>query len=164
LSVAVCAVTTTKRRRFLWAAWWTEPPTESPFRSPDAYAGGARTHDEAFAAAEKAAGRTLSEIPSRWARAWMRVLEGRPAWTTRNGPEAGPVRAAKPEGVGSIWQTLGVSPTASATELKRAYHKQALATHPDRGGDPGAFRDVQRAFVEAQRRLARRGPRPRARR
>jgi hypothetical protein len=157
LSSAVCSVTTTKRRRFLWAAWWTAPPNPDPFRAPDAHSGGARSHDEAFAQAEKAAGRALSEIPSRWARAWTRVLEGKPAWTSRTIAQATVIGQEKAAGKSSIWNVLGVAPHASAAEVKRAFHARALATHPDHGGNPDDFREAKRAFVEAQRRLKNRG-------
>ncbi|HEY0705419.1 MAG TPA: DnaJ domain-containing protein [Polyangia bacterium] len=161
LSVAVCSVTTTKRRRFLWAAWWTAVPTVDPFRAPDAHSGGARTRDEAFAQAEQAARRPLTEIPSTWARAWTRVLEGRPPWVATKPTAAARASAGRAPVEASIWATLGVGPHATAAEVKRAYRTRALATHPDRGGNPEDFREVQRAFAEAQKRLLRRGPRPR---
>ena len=56
----------------------------------------------------------------------------------------------------SIWETLGITARATAEEFNRAFRQRALATHPDRGGDAEAFREVQRAFKEAQRRIARR--------
>ena len=43
------SITRTQRRRFFWAAWWTEPPRLSPFRKPDASDGGALTEAEAHA-------------------------------------------------------------------------------------------------------------------
>jgi hypothetical protein len=165
LFVASCSVTPTRRRRFLWAAWWTAPPVRVPFRKPDAFAGGARTHDEALAQARRAAGVPLVEIESRWAGAWARVLLGRPPWgaraagdATRSARSGG--GAATPTGgaARSIWDILGTSARATADELKRAFRQRALATHPDRGGDPQAFREVQAAFKEAQRRISRRGP------
>ena len=51
-----------------------------------------------------------------------------------------------------------VSLRATADDLKRAFRQRALVTHPDRGGDAEAFRQVQRAFKEAQRRFASRRP------
>lgn len=41
---------------------------------------------------------------------------------------------------------LGVSPSATTGQIKRAYRRLALDLHPDRGGDPAAFQRV----VEAQ--------------
>ncbi|HTN92474.1 MAG TPA: hypothetical protein VL242_52765, partial [Sorangium sp.] len=72
----VYAVTPTRRRRFLWAAWWTAEPAREPFRPPDASQGGARTVEEARAQAERAAGRPLVEIEPAWATAWTRILRG----------------------------------------------------------------------------------------
>lgn len=76
LFAPVCSIAPTKRRRFLWAAWWTGAPARDPFRKPDASSGGARTREEARLEAERAAGRSLVEIEPRWARAWARVLLG----------------------------------------------------------------------------------------
>ena len=83
LFVASCSVTTTRRRRFMWVAWWTAPPAREPFRKPDAFSGGARSHEEALAQARRAAGVPLVEIQPYWARAWARVLLGRPPWGVR---------------------------------------------------------------------------------
>lgn len=44
---------------------------------------------------------------------------------------------------------LGVSLSATTGQIKRAYRRQALDVHPDRGGDPAAFQRL----VEAQRLL-----------
>jgi hypothetical protein len=175
LFVASCSVTTTRRRRFMWVAWWTEPPARDPFRKPDAFSGGARSHEEALAQARRAAGVSVVEIEPYWARAWARVLLGRAPWGVR-GPGAASSSAHR-RSTGrstttndaratttSIWATLGITARATAADLKRAFHQRALATHPDRGGDPESFRQVQRAFKEAQVRIARRRPtRPRAR-
>ncbi len=159
----------------MWVAWWTVPPAREPFRKPDAFSGGARSHEEALAHARRAAGRTLVEIEPCWARAWARVLLGRPPWGAR--AEGAPSGSAHSRSSGrstrattdgaraattSIWETLGITARATADDLKRAFRQRALATHPDRGGDAEAFRQVQRAFKEAQRRIARRRP-PRTR-
>ena len=174
LFVASCSVTTTRRRRFMWVAWWTAPPAREPFRKPDAFSGGARSHDEALAQARRAAGLLLVEIEPTWARAWARVLLGRPPWGIRaeraaggsvrdrsrgraTAAATGVVKTAASDAT-SIWQTLGITARATADDLKRAFRQRALATHPDRGGDAEAFRQVQRAFKEAQRRIARRRP------
>ncbi len=42
--------------------------------------------------------------------------------------------------------TLGVSPDASAVQLKRAYHALAAALDPDRSGDPGPFEQARLAY------------------
>ena len=45
-----------------------------------------------------------------------------------------------------LYDLLGVSPTASDAELKKAYRKKALALHPDNGGDPEMFKEVTSAY------------------
>ena len=155
----------------MWVAWWTAPPAREPFCKPDAFSGGARSHDEALAQARLAAGLPLVEIEPHWARAWTRVLLGRPPWGVRaegaasgsaQEPSSARSTRATTNAAGasttSIWETLGITARATADELKRAFRQRALATHPDRGGDAEAFRQVQRAFKEAQRRIARRRP------
>jgi hypothetical protein len=155
----------------MWVAWWTAPPAREPFRKPDAFSGGARSHEEALAQARRAAGVLLVEIEPLWARAWTRVLLGQPPWGVRaegaarssaRGRSTGRSTTASTNAAGatatSIWETLGITARATADDLKRAFRQRALATHPDRGGDAEAFRQVQRAFEEAQRRIARRRP------
>lgn len=161
----MCSITTTKRRRFFWAAWWSGPPTRVPFKKPDASDGGAATREEAWAAAEARAGTRLVEIDPLWARAWIRILRGQPAWPSKASqkPRSSSSERAAPVGDGettvSIWQVLGVSRDVTEVELKAAYRKRALETHPDHGGDEAAFRRVLHAYDEAKRRL--RKPRPR---
>lgn len=46
----------------------------------------------------------------------------------------------------SPYDVLGVSPTASDDDLRRAYRRMLRATHPDTGGDPVRFHAVQRAW------------------
>lgn len=51
---------------------------------------------------------------------------------------------------------LGLAPTASEAEIKRAYRALAKTAHPDRGGDPATFDRLTRAYEcaldDAQRR------------
>lgn len=150
LAGAVCSIARTQRRRFFWAAWWTEPPCERPFRKPDASNGGAATWHDALAEAERVAGRSLTAIDSRWARAWLRALRGETPTVDQKaepvkpnpGGSAGPTRA-------SVWAILGLPPEATVDEIKRAYRRRALETHPDRGGDAEVFRAVQSAYERA---------------
>jgi len=146
----VYSVTRTKRRRFLWCAWWTGEPTEEPFRPPDAWSGGARTAEEARALAERAAGASLSPVEGRWAGAWVRVQAGLPPFAPR--PARAP-RPAPPDGPHAI---LGIVPGAPLDAVKAAFRRKALEHHPDHGGDPAAFMAVKRAYDGIVRRRARR--------
>ena len=157
LFAPVCSITSTRRRRFLWAAWWTAPPARDPFRKPDAHSGGARTRAEALAQAERAAGARLLVIEPLWATAWARVLRGQAPWSKARAAPGDTQPASRPgaDDSASVWAILGVTRSASAVELKAAYHRRARETHPDRGGNAADFRKIQRAYEEATRRSAR---------
>jgi hypothetical protein len=159
LAAAVCSITSTKRRRFFWAAWWTATPERHPFRKPDAASGGAESPEAALREAEKAAGRRLTVIDPKWARAFNRILREEPPWTPRDFPPEGEVatKASRPASPESPWTILGVAPKATVAEIKQAYRVKALATHPDRGGDAAAFRAVQRAYEKAMERSEKAG-------
>lgn len=164
LAIAVVSITSTARRRFFWAVWWSSAPTRKPLTKPDASSGGARSKEEALASAEHAAGRPLAEIDPVWARAWKRTLRGEPPFTPieeaiLDGRPPRP-RAPTPANAPSIWSVLEIAEGATLAEIKRAYRARSLVTHPDRGGDADAFRAVQRAYEEAIERRAR----PKARR
>jgi hypothetical protein len=166
LFAPVCAISPTRRRRFLWVAWWTAAPTRSPFRKPDAYEGGARTREEALQAAERAAGCKLIELESAWARAWSNVLVGKDPWPSKSAQAAQDARDA-PRARGavaqkaSLWDTLGLKPNATLLEIKRAYRLRALEVHPDRGGSDEAFRALHSAYEAALERRAARKHKPR---
>lgn len=151
---AVCSITATKRRRFFWAAWWTGAPNYAPFRKPDASNGGASSEAEALAEAEKITGRHLTVIEPYWARAWNRMLRGEappePKKQRAGRDDDAPVRTAPPR---SAWAVLGLESDASLIEVKRAYRRRALETHPDQGGDAQAFAEVQRAYERLSARL-----------
>jgi curved DNA-binding protein CbpA len=49
---------------------------------------------------------------------------------------------------------LGLGPTATLAEIKRAFRRLALATHPDRGGSAAAFIRIKWAHDEALERRA----------
>lgn len=46
---------------------------------------------------------------------------------------------------GSLYELLGVSKTATTTEIKKAYLKLARTHHPDKGGDPEKFKEIAQA-------------------
>ena len=56
--------------------------------------------------------------------------------------ERGATVAARPD----LYAVLGVPRTATDAELTKAYRQRAKFTHPDAGGDPLAFRAVDRAW------------------
>jgi hypothetical protein len=163
LSRAVYAIAKTKRRRFLWCAWWTGEPTAKPFRPPDAWGGGARTEDEARALAEQAAGMPLDRIDGHWAGAWKRMRAGLPPFpkaavrpsSTASRDDAPPAGArAKPV---DPYALLGLEASASLEDVKAAFRKKALEHHPDHGGTPAAFMAVKRAHDSIVKRRTRRG-------
>lgn len=154
LFAAVVSIAPTRRRRFLWAAWWTAAPSREPFRRPDASEGGARTREEALRRAEQVAGRRLVEVEGTWARAWAQIQLGLPPFAAAGAGGGGGPRATREPPAGSIWATLGVAADASVAEIRAAFRRQALVLHPDRGGDPERFRALRAAHDEA---LARRG-------
>ena len=52
----------------------------------------------------------------------------------------------------SPYTLLGITPSSSIDEVRAAYKKRCLETHPDKkGGDPGEFRKVQKAYEDVSR-------------
>ena len=45
----------------------------------------------------------------------------------------------------SLYKILGVTKNATDQEIKKAYRKLALKHHPDRGGDPEKFKEINKA-------------------
>lgn len=46
----------------------------------------------------------------------------------------------------NYFEVLGISQDASESEAKRAYRRLASLHHPDKGGDPKAFIEIQEAW------------------
>lgn len=155
LASAVVSVTRTQRGRYFWAAWWTGAPRVSPFRKPDAANGGAKSESEARAEAERVAGRHLTPIEPYWARAFTRVLRGESPPPRKDPGARSVARVIGPPT--SMHAVLGVAPGASSAEIRAAYKRRALATHPDQGGSDEAFRAVQHAYEKLSGKPARRG-------
>ena len=155
LFAPVVSITSTKRRRFFWAAWWSGPPARVPFKKPDASDGGAETYEEAIAAATARAGAPLTVTDPLWARAWMRVLRGQDPFPSKASREPSRPKSAVAVEPGSIWELLGVTKEVTLMELKAAYRKRAIELHPDRGGDAETFRKLLAAYEEAKKRAAR---------
>ena len=44
------------------------------------------------------------------------------------------------------YKALGLENTANSEEIKKAYHTLALQYHPDKGGDPVKFNEIQNAY------------------
>lgn len=55
-------------------------------------------------------------------------------------------RAPKKSDNTKYYEILGVSKSASADELKKAYRKAAIKNHPDKGGDPEKFKELAQAY------------------
>jgi hypothetical protein len=148
LSRGVYAIARTKRRRYIWCAWWTGEPTAKPFRAPDAWGGGADTEDEAKVLAERAAGMPLELIDGHWAGAWKRIRAGmapfpkRAPRPTAEGDRASEGRARPVD----PYALLGIEATATLDDVKAAFRKKALEHHPDQGGTPAAFMAIKRAY------------------
>ena len=61
-------------------------------------------------------------------------------------PGGGRGRPRKEVNTTKLYEILGVEKSASADQIKKAYRKLAVKNHPDKGGDPEVFKDIQKAF------------------
>ena len=153
LSRGLFALAKTKRKRFLWCAWWTGEPTAKPFRPPDAWGGGAYTREEAQVLAERAAGRPLTPIDDHWAGAWKRIVAGLDPFPKR-APSSRRVTAVS----GDPYEVLGLTSAATLAEVRLAFRTKALEHHPDQGGDSETFLVARRAYETIVKRRARKKP------
>lgn len=46
----------------------------------------------------------------------------------------------------SLYEKLSVDKSASPEEIKKSYHKLSKVLHPDKGGDPEKFKEIQHAY------------------
>ena len=46
------------------------------------------------------------------------------------------------------YSVLGVNPGATKDEVKKAFKKRAMETHPDRGGNEEEFKKVNEAYEQ----------------
>jgi DnaJ family protein A protein 2 len=46
----------------------------------------------------------------------------------------------------TLYERLGVNRGASPDEIRKAYKREALKSHPDKGGDAEKFKEIQRAY------------------
>jgi len=61
------------------------------------------------------------------------------------------MEVARPQIALSPFALLGITPASNADEIRAAYKKRCLETHPDKGGDPEEFRRVQKAYQDVNR-------------
>ena len=55
-------------------------------------------------------------------------------------------RGGAPPDTKKLYETLGVSKDDDEATIKKAYRKLAVKKHPDKGGDPAEFQEIQRAY------------------
>ena len=55
-------------------------------------------------------------------------------------------RPGKKADTQKLYDILGVAKNTPPDELKKAYRKLAVKNHPDKGGDPEKFKEIQKAF------------------
>jgi len=52
----------------------------------------------------------------------------------------------EPADTEKYYELLGAKKTATANEIKKAYRKQAMRHHPDKGGDENLFKEISKAY------------------
>ena len=61
-------------------------------------------------------------------------------------PGMGRGRPGKKVDTQKLYDVLGVAKNESPDAIKKAYRKLAVKNHPDKGGDPEKFKEIQKAF------------------
>ncbi len=80
----------------------------------------------------------------------IEALRGQERWGVGSLDQAFAGYAALPDPTArQWWEVLGVEPRATNEEIRQAYFRLAKAHHPDHGGDPVVFDQVQKAYDEA---------------
>jgi hypothetical protein len=89
----------------------------------------------------------LRETVSQWCGGYTLIEEGESPRIEYEEVREAPAGAASPD-----WWTaiLQVDPDAGAGEVKRAFRRRAMETHPDRGGDAEEFKRVYAAWEHAK--------------
>jgi len=62
------------------------------------------------------------------------------------GDDEGMRRPKKDVDTSKYYDLLGVSKDASDSEIKKAFRKAAMKNHPDKGGDPDKFKEINTAY------------------
>lgn len=57
-------------------------------------------------------------------------------------PGGGPQRKKGPIDNKKYYEIVGVEKDATFDQIKKAYRKKAIRMHPDKGGDPDAFKEL----------------------
>lgn len=63
-------------------------------------------------------------------------------------PNGGPATASDLE---MSYRLLGISPSATWSEIEKAYRTKAKVHHPDRGGDEDAMRALNHAYAQLKK-------------
>jgi DnaJ family protein A protein 2 len=63
-------------------------------------------------------------------------------------------RSRKPVDNESLYKQLNLEKSATQDEIKKAYRKMAVKHHPDKGGDPEVFKNIQKVCVRLEPRAA----------
>ena len=69
-----------------------------------------------------------------------------PGFEEMAGGGGGGRRSRKPVDTNKLYEILGVNKNDGPDVIRKAYRKLAVKLHPDKGGDPEKFKEVQKAF------------------